>query len=204
MKFDRNAYCSKPNRWFARLAVLELVALPSSRRTSAVAVCPICWSCWCRRRPQPGDQRQDFPEHLLWHRDLGHLEGDVAAVADHLGADLDQLLAQAGQRPRLRRLWHRQRPHEVAEVVGQRMELETHCVSGEAPARQPGPFDRVLAFLDPLLRCATLVVEGDDVLGRSRATTDSSTARQPSALCTLPGLSAQRSTSPNWLNTNSG
>jgi hypothetical protein len=30
-----------PNRWVARLAVLELVALPSSRRTSAVAVCRI-------------------------------------------------------------------------------------------------------------------------------------------------------------------
>src|SRR4051812_18061723 len=34
--------------------------------------------------------------------------------------------------------------------------------------------------------------------------TGSSTARQPSALWTLPGLSAHRSTSPNWLNTNSG
>ena len=34
--------------------------------------------------------------------------------------------------------------------------------------------------------------------------TGSSTARQPAALCTSPGLSAQRSTSPNWLNTNSG
>jgi hypothetical protein len=30
-----------------------------------------------------------------------HLERDVATVADDLGADLDQLLAQAGQRPRL-------------------------------------------------------------------------------------------------------
>jgi hypothetical protein len=28
--------------------------------------------------------------------------------------------------------------------------------------------------------------------------------RQPSALCTLPGRKAQRSRSPNWLNTNSG
>jgi hypothetical protein len=45
-------------------------------------------------------------------RDLGR----VAAVAHDLGADLDQLLAQAGQRPRLRRLRHRQRPHEIAEI----------------------------------------------------------------------------------------
>ena len=63
-------------------------------------------------------------EHLSRHRDLGHLKGHVAAVAHDLGADLDQFLAQAGQRPRLCRLGHRQRPHKVAEVVGQRMELE--------------------------------------------------------------------------------
>ena len=64
-------------------------------------------------------------EHISAHRDLGHLEGDVAAMAHDLRADLDQLLAQAGQRPRLRRFWHRQGAHEIAEVVGQRMELET-------------------------------------------------------------------------------
>jgi hypothetical protein len=39
-----------------------------------------------------GDQRQD-DEHLPRHCDLGHLEGDVAAMADDLGTDLDQLLA---------------------------------------------------------------------------------------------------------------
>jgi hypothetical protein len=50
--------------------------------------------------------------------DLSHLKRNVAATAHDLGADLDQLLAQAGQRPRLRRLGHRQRPHEMAQVVG--------------------------------------------------------------------------------------
>jgi hypothetical protein len=64
----------------------------------------IHWRGWC---PQPGDQHQDFPEHLPRHRDLGHLERDVAAMADDLRADLDQLLVQAGQRPRLRRLYGR-------------------------------------------------------------------------------------------------
>jgi hypothetical protein len=38
--------------------------------------------------------------NICRHRDLGQLERDVSAVADDLGADLDQLLAQAGQRPR--------------------------------------------------------------------------------------------------------
>jgi len=36
-----------------------------------------------RRRgcPQPGDKRQDFWEHLSRRRDLGYLEGNVAAMA---------------------------------------------------------------------------------------------------------------------------
>jgi hypothetical protein len=40
---------------------------------------------------------QDIGEQLLRHRDLGHLEYDITAVAHHLGTDLDQSLAQAGQ-----------------------------------------------------------------------------------------------------------
>ena len=84
--------------------------------------------------PQPGDQRQNFLEHLPRHRDLGHLECDVAAVAHDLGADLNQLLAQAGQRPRLRRLRNRQRPHEIAEIVGQGMKLKANRVGGEGSA----------------------------------------------------------------------
>jgi hypothetical protein len=42
---------------------------------------------------------QDLGEHLPRNRDLGHLKGDVSAMVDDLRADLDQLLAQAGQRP---------------------------------------------------------------------------------------------------------
>jgi hypothetical protein len=77
---------------------------------------------------QPGDQHQDIGEHLPWRRDLGHLERELAAVADDLGADLDELLAQAGQRPRLCRRGYRQRPHEVAKIAGQRMKLKADCV----------------------------------------------------------------------------
>jgi hypothetical protein len=50
-------------------------------------------------RPQSGDQPQDVAEHLSRHRDLGHVEHDIAAVADHLGADLDQLLPPTRRRP---------------------------------------------------------------------------------------------------------
>jgi hypothetical protein len=92
-------------------------------RSSSVASDPISRSCWRGRRPQPGDQREDIREHLSGYGDLGQLECHVAAMADDLGADLDQLLPQPGQRPRLRRLRHRQGSHEVAEVVGEGMEL---------------------------------------------------------------------------------
>jgi len=57
-----------------------------------------------------------------WRTDLGHLEGDVAAVAHDLRADLDELLLQARHRPIFNRLWRRQRAQEIAEVVGEPME----------------------------------------------------------------------------------
>ena len=37
--------------------------------------------------PQLRYQRQDLLEHLSRHRDLGHLERDIAAVVDDLRAD---------------------------------------------------------------------------------------------------------------------
>ena len=39
------------------------------------------------------NQAQDFPEQFPRHRYLGQLEGDIPAMADDLGPDLDQLLA---------------------------------------------------------------------------------------------------------------
>ena len=48
------------------------------------------------------DQSQDFREQPPWNRHLGHLKRDIATVPDHPRADLDQLLAQRGQRPVLR------------------------------------------------------------------------------------------------------
>jgi hypothetical protein len=87
-------------------------------------------------------------------------------MVDDLRADLDQLLAQAGQRPRLRHPRHRQRPY--AKMVDEGVDLKTHSVGGEGPARQPGPFDRALALFDSLLGRAGLVVEGHHTLGRPR------------------------------------
>ena len=53
--------------------------------------------------------RRDIASHQLTH--------DIASVADDFGTYFDQLVAPAAQRPRLRRLGHRERLDEVAEVV---------------------------------------------------------------------------------------
>ena len=66
-----------------------------------------------------------------WRTDLGHLKRDVTTVAHYLRADLDQLFLQARQRPILDRLRRRQRAQKVAEIIGERMKLETNRVGGE-------------------------------------------------------------------------
>ena len=98
---------------------------------------------------------------------LGHLESDIATVADDLGANLDQLFLQAGQRPVPDRLGCGQSPQEVAEIVGEGMKLKADGIGGERPARQAGPLDRTLALFYPLLAGAALIVEGDNPLGRA-------------------------------------
>jgi hypothetical protein len=71
------------------LSAIEDAPLPSSLASE-----PQRSSCWRGRCPRPGDQRQDFLEHLPRDCDLGYLERDVAAMADDLSTDLDRLLAQ--------------------------------------------------------------------------------------------------------------
>jgi len=48
------------------------------------------------------------------------------------------------------------------------MSLKPDGVGGERAARKPRPSDRALAFLYSLFARPTFVVEGDDVLGRTR------------------------------------
>ena len=51
---------------------------------------------------------QDIGEQNSGDGDLGHLEGDITAVANDLRADLDELVFQSCQRPVFDRLGHRQ------------------------------------------------------------------------------------------------
>jgi hypothetical protein len=103
--------------------------------------------CRCDRwQPQFGDHAQDVGEESSRNGDIGHLEGDIAAVADDLRSDLDQLFLEARQRPILNRLGRRQRAQEVTEIVGKRMKLETDGVGGERATGKPRPFDRAFAL----------------------------------------------------------
>src|SRR5947208_3307671 len=93
-------------------------------------------------------------------------------MADDLRADFDQLLPEAGQRPRLCCLWHRQCAHEITQIVGKRVELKANGIGGEGAAGQPRPFDRALSFFDPLLTCPALIIEGDNAFSGPRQVSD--------------------------------
>jgi hypothetical protein len=77
----------------------------------------------------------------------------MAVVTDDIRGDLDQRLAQAGQRPRLRRHGHRQHPHEIAEIVGQRVELTTDALA--AKERQDSRA-HLIALLPSLIHCSAV------------------------------------------------
>ena len=85
---------------------------------------------------QPGDGYEHLFPQSAGDRDLGQLEGDRARMANRLRADLDQPLAQAGQRPVRDLGWQSQGAQEIAEVIGECVELEANGVGSECPARQ--------------------------------------------------------------------
>jgi len=88
-------------------------------------------------------------------------------VADNLRADFDQPVSERRHRPLLHGIRQRQCAQEVAEIVGERMQLQANGVVGELAAGETRPPDGVLAFFDMLLCRAALIVEGDDTLGRA-------------------------------------
>jgi len=51
--------------------------------------------------------------------------------------------ARPPERPLRDRLWQGQRPHEVGEIAGQRVQLKTHRIGGERAASQTRPLGRV-------------------------------------------------------------
>ena len=107
------------------------------------------WVWWTK----PCDPLQDAAEQLARHRHLRHLEDHVAAMGDHLRADLHHLLPQRGQRPPLDLTRQRQGAQEVGQVVGQRVKLEA-----DALARNVVHDSRVhlTACLPSLIHCSAV------------------------------------------------
>ncbi len=82
-----------------------------------------------RSRPQCVNQAQDLSEQSSGDSDLCELKGDITALSHDLRADLDELLPKRRQRPVFDLLRQRQGAQEVAEIIGERMELEPAATS---------------------------------------------------------------------------
>ena len=93
-------------------------------------------------------------------------------MADHPSAHLDERDLEAAERPVLEPPGQGEPPQEIAQVVRQDEEKEPHLVAHEPVTGKACPVQGVLAFLDPLLGCASLVVEVHDPLGSSRQVRD--------------------------------
>ena len=81
-------------------------------------------------------------------------------MADNLGADLDQPLLEARQRPVPDQFRCRQGAQEVAEIVGECVKLKANCVGGKRAARQAGPLDRALPRSPAICRAQRIAVNG--------------------------------------------
>ena len=84
-----------------------------------------------RRNRQPRNAVEDRREQVPRDRHLGQLEGHVLRVPRHLGSDFDQLFSQRSQRPVSHWFRQGQPTQEIAQVVGQREELQAGLVTYE-------------------------------------------------------------------------
>jgi hypothetical protein len=128
-------------------------SVAASRRDGCVVVSPSCVGNYSPRRtsprvlePTPTERLKQtrLPEAVAVPRSaagsgkqiprdggLGHLEGGIKAMADHLHADLDEFLLQSRQRPIFDRFGRRHCAQKVAEIVGQHMKLKANRVGRE-------------------------------------------------------------------------
>ena len=93
------------------------------------------------------DSCKDVTEQSAADGHLGQLELGGTGMADDPRTDLDQPRLQTGKRPIRHLLGKVCALQADAEIVGQCVELKADLVLGHALARQPRPFDRLLAFL---------------------------------------------------------
>ena len=116
-----------------------------------------------RRLPRGHWQSLDPPHHCPEEPPrqvtLRQEQPIVPGVLDQTATRFHQPLLQAGERPVVDSLRQHQMPPEVAQVVGDHTQPEPYLVRPKSVAAQPRHLHRLLAFFDPLLRRAALVVE---------------------------------------------
>ena len=79
---------------------------------------------------------------------LGQQQPVIPRVLDQPTAGLHQPVLQARQRPTLDPVRQSEPPPQVAQVVGQHAQLQSHFVGPEAMTRQPRPVRGLFAFFD--------------------------------------------------------
>ena len=80
-------------------------------------------------------------------------------MADDLGFDLDQLLAQTREPPLFNRFGYCERAKEVPEIVGECVKLQANDVGVERATRKARPLDCPFTLFYPLLARPALVVK---------------------------------------------
>jgi hypothetical protein len=105
---------------------------------------------------------RELPDEALCQVALGKLEDEVPGMPDQAPPGLEEPLLEARQRPALDGEGQSQPEQQIAEIVGDDREEQSHLVGPEAIAGEPGPMRGFFSLLDPLLPCAALVVEVHD------------------------------------------
>lgn len=115
-----------------------------------------------RRQRQCLDPSQHGPQQTPREVAFRQQQPIVAGMLDQPPTRLHQPLLQAGQRPVVDFPCQDQPPAQVPQIVGNHAQPQPDLVRAEPMATQPCHLDRLLSFLDPLLRRSSLVIEPRD------------------------------------------
>ncbi len=114
---------------------------------------------------QQCDGVEDRGKQVSCHGHLCPLKEHGLGVPRNLGPDLDPLFSQRRQRPIPDQFRQGRSPQEVAQVFGQRKEMNAGLVVPERMAGERRSLHRVAAGFDPRTGRPTTVVELDHLLG---------------------------------------
>jgi hypothetical protein len=109
------------------------------------------------------DAAENLPKEAPRQVALSQLEHEVSSMPDQPPAGLEQPLLQARQRPALNGQGQDELSQQIAQIVNDHPEEQSHLIGPEPVAGGARPVGGLLALLDPLLRRPALVVILDKV-----------------------------------------